>query len=260
MERALYIFDLDGVIYRGNTAQPFASETIRRIKDSGSRVYFLTNNASQTRDTFVKKLTGMGIPASIDEIMTSSYATGRWFQENGHAGKSVLIVGEQGCFQELEQAGMQVLDAAEEHPDADFVVVGIDRGFNYRKLNNAQQAILRGAHFIATNRDPTYPLEGGVSPGGGSIVAAVATAAGCEPMTVGKPETFAVHEILRLTGVSIDDAALVGDRLDTDILVGNRAGIHTILVLGGVCTRAEADDAADIMRPQVIIEHLGELR
>ncbi|BCW99018.1 MAG: acid sugar phosphatase [Armatimonadota bacterium] len=259
MERALYIFDLDGVIYRGNTPQPFASETIERIRREGSRVFFLTNNASLSRKDVSNKLTRLGVPASPDEVMTSSFATGLWFREHGAIGKRVMIIGEKGCYDELSAAGMQVF-SPDDTTDVDFVVVGIDRSFNYHKLNCAQQAILKGATFIATNRDPTYPREDGVSPGGGSIVAAVATASGREPITIGKPETYTIRKILDLTGVDRTDAVMVGDRLDTDILVGNRAGVHTLLVLGGVCTREEAEEAQGDLRPGGIIENLGQLR
>jgi len=259
VERALYIFDLDGVIYRGDTPQPFAAETVSRIKQDGAAVFFLTNNASQTREMFAGKLGRMGIDAAPAEVMTSSYATGLWFAEHGHLGKRVMVVGEQGCFDILHEAGMHVF-APDDTRDVDFVVVGIDRQFSYHKLNCAQQAILRGATFLATNRDPTYPQEDGVSPGGGSIVAAVATASGQEPITIGKPETYTIQKVLEITRTDRDDAVMIGDRLDTDILVGNRAGIHTTLVLGGVCTRQEGEEAQGDLRPEVIIENLSELK
>ncbi len=258
MDKALYIFDLDGVLYRGNTAQPFAAETISTLKSTGRKVFYLTNNASVSRQNLADKLNRMGISASPDECMTSSYATGLWFQEFGYVGQNVLVVGEQGCKDELRRAGMHILDDRSEDP-VHFVVVGIDRSFSYEKLHQAQQAILNGATFIATNRDPTYPLEGGVSPGGGSIVAAVATAVGNEPITIGKPETYTIKKILELTKVSADQAAMVGDRLDTDILVGNRAGVLSILVMGGVTTREEAESAADGLKPEIIIESLYEI-
>lgn len=258
MNRALFIFDLDGVIYRGNSPQPYAAQTISALKERGSRVFYLTNNASQTRQTFADKLVRMGIPATADEFMTSSYGAALWFREFGHAGKRVFVVGEDGCKQELEQAGMRIV-AEQDSLCADFVVVGMDRSFNYEKLNAAQQAILHGATFIATNRDPTYPMETGIRPGGGSIVAAVATASLQEPITIGKPEVYCIRQILELTGVSREDAAIVGDRLDTDIAVGTRAGIHTIAVMGGVTTREEAEAATGEHRPERIIDSLWEL-
>ena len=258
VNRALYIFDLDGVIYRGNNPQPYAAETIATLKARGCSVFYLTNNASQTRQTFADKLLGMGIPATADEFMTSSYGTALWFREFGHTGKRVYVVGENGCKEELTRAGMHIVDS-DDCLNADFVVVGMDRSFNYERLNCAQQAILHGATFIATNRDPTYPMETGLRPGGGSIVAAVATAAMQEPITIGKPEVYCIRQILELTGKSRDEAAMVGDRLDTDIAVGNRAGIHTVAVMGGVTTREEAEAAEGEHRPERIIETLREL-
>lgn len=258
MDRALYIFDLDGVIYRGETPQPFAAETIASLRSTNKKVFFLTNNASKTRDEFVYKLGRMGIPASVDEIMTSSYATALWLQDHGHIGKTVMIVGEDGCFEELRAAGMNVIEPASADR-ADFVVVGIDTHFTYQKLDSAQQAIMNGATFLATNRDATYPLENRISPGGGSIVAAVATAAGREPITIGKPELYSIEKILTLAGTPAGGAVLVGDRLDTDIQVGNRAGVHTVLVLGGVTAREQAEKAAGEFRPERIITDLSQL-
>lgn len=258
MNKALFIFDLDGVIYRGNTAVPYAAEAVDRLRSAGIKIHFLTNNASQTRESFVAKLSGMGIPSTVDEVMNSSYATALWFKEHGHLGKSVLIVGEPGCYELLRREGMDVLEPLEDR-HADFVVVGIDRQFNYEKLKWAQQAILKGATFIATNRDPTYPLEGRVIPGGGSIVAAVATAGLQEPITIGKPSTYTLEKILEITGVPREAVAVVGDRLDTDILVGNRAGLETILVMTGVTTQAEADEAKGDMKPSRIVQDLREL-
>lgn len=258
MERALYIFDLDGVIYRGDSPQPHAAECIHRLTSAGHSIFYLTNNASRTRADFAQKLSMMGIPTSAEQVMNSSHGAALWFHEFGHRGKSVMVVGEQGCFDELSEAGMQTVVPGEDRR-ADFVVVGIDRSFTYQKLWQAQAAILAGATFIATNRDATFPNENGIAPGGGSLVAAVAEASGREPITIGKPEIFLINQIMKLTRIPRERTTMIGDRLDTDIVGGNRAGVKTVLVLGGVSSRAEGESARGEMRPDVIINNLSEL-
>ena len=244
--RLTYVFDLDGVIYRGTEPQPHAQEVVQSLRESGHFVRFFTNNAAMSRDDYVTKLTAMGIPVSLDEIMTSSYATGLYFAERGAIGKTVYRIGEDGMARELTAAGMHVI-CADEEPDAkiDFVVVGLDRDFNYRKLARAMRAIRDGAEFIATNRDATFPVESGdLLPGGGSLVAALVTAVGREPVLIGKPETYAMQKVLDQTGARPDQTIVVGDRLDTDIEAGNRIGAWTVLVLTGVTSREQAEAAA----------------
>lgn len=260
-DRLTYVFDLDGVIYRGNELQPHSRETVLALRKNGHTVRFYTNNSALSRLAYQKKLAGMGIPTPIDEIMTSSYAAALYFVEIGAAGKTVYRIGEQGMVDEFEAVGMNVI-AGDESPDAhiDFVVVGVDKTFTYKKLSRAMQAILNGAQFIATNEDTTFPTSGGrLLPGGGCMVAAVRTATATEPFVVGKPETYAFSKVLELAGGVPERAVMVGDRLDTDIQVGNRAGADTVLVLTGISTREEAENAVGELRPHRIIETLAEL-
>ncbi len=254
-----FVFDLDGVIYRGDKPQPSAVETVERLRSSGKLVFFLTNNSTQTRRQYAQKLARMSLPASPESIMTSAYATALWFKEKGFTNATAYVVGEVGIVEDLSEVGVQILESIEgEH--ADFVVVGLDRGFTYEKLRIAQQAILRGAKLVATNRDPTFPMENGVLwPGGGSIVAAIETAAGVESILIGKPETYSLELILSISGSSAEETIMVGDRLDTDIMVGNRAGLHTALVLGGVTSLEEAQKAEGELKPEVIIPALKKL-
>jgi 4-nitrophenyl phosphatase len=143
----------------------------------------------------------MDIPTPPEEIMTSSYATALYLVKKHAQGKVVYQIGERGITEELEAVGMDVITDCHDRPNehVDFVVVGIDHDFNYCKLARAQKAILEGAQFIATNTDPTFPIEGGaLQPGGGSMVAAVKTASGTEPFIVGKPETYAYDKILEI--------------------------------------------------------------
>jgi len=260
-DRLTYVFDLDGVMYRGIELQPHAREVVLALRSRGHDVRFYTNNSSATRVSYALRLEALGIPTPIDHIMTSAYAAALYFVQVGAVGKTVFRIGERGVKEELEAVGMHVVAGGEE-PDAhiDFVVVGIDREFSYQKLARAQAAIFSGAQFIATNTDVTYPLEGGrLVPGAGCLVAAVRAATSTEPFLVGKPETYALDKILEISQTPPERAVMVGDRLDTDIQVGNRAGVRTVLVLTGVTSRDEAERSVGDLKPDVIIDTLAEL-
>jgi 4-nitrophenyl phosphatase len=193
--------------------------------------------------------------------MTSAHATALYLAAHGAAGRTVFVVGEFGLAEEMEAVGLRVLplDGGER---ADYVVVGLDREFSYAKLSCAYKHVAAGAEFVATNRDPTFPMEEGVEvPGGGAMVAAIAAAAGREPVLIGKPRTYALERLLALAGAAPDgtDAVMVGDRTDTDVLVGRRLGLPTVLTLTGVTTRAAALAAPEEQRPDFIVETLEEL-
>lgn len=256
-----YVFDLDGVIYRGKEPQPHAQEVVLTLRNQGHAVRFYTNNAAKHRDTYLSKLETLGIPTPVDHIMTSSYATALYFLEHNAAGKTVYRVGEQGMAREFEAVGMNVVyDLEEPSAKIDYVVVGLDRDFHYRKIARAQEAILAGAQFIATNEDATFPMEGDrLLPGGGCMVAAIRTATNVEPFVVGKPSVYAYNKILELTRCAPENSVMIGDRLDTDIAVGNRAGADTVLVLTGVTSRQEGETATGDYKPKRIIRTLEEL-
>ena len=254
-----FVLDLDGVVYRGKQPLPGAVETIETLRRLGHQVYFFTNNSTKTRITYQQKLAGMGIPADIEHIMTSSYATALYLQEQGAQGKSVLVVGREGIREELKAVGM-IIARDGLHEKVDYVVVGMDRDFCYDTLTKAQHAIMGGAAFIATNRDASFPCENGmVVPGGGAIVAAIEVASGTKPILIGKPETPAMMELLSLAHATPKDAVVVGDRLDTDILVGKRIGALSVLVLTGVTTEKDLAKAPAEMQPDVVVKSLPEM-
>jgi len=256
----LVIFDLDGVVYRGETVLPGAVETIAQLRRQGYLVRFLTNNSTRSRASYTQRLGELGIPCPPEEVMTSAYGTACYFQEHGLAG-AAMVVGEAGLYQELAAAGLQVYWSWQEAAvgQVDFVVVGLDREFDYQRLTHAQQAILAGARFVATNRDPTFPVEGRIIPGGGCMVSAIETATGQRPLTIGKPETYLVDLMLRQAGRQGCQAVMVGDRVDIDVLVGRRTGMWTVLVLTGVGTRQEVEQAPPEQRPHQVIEDLHGL-
>jgi len=252
------IFDLDGVIYRGQTPLPGAGDVTRWLQARDFQTYYFTNNSTKTRESYVELLAGYGISTDVDHIVTSASLTARYFTDNGLSRARVLVVGEDGLPAELREAGVRVVRRRGGKP-VDYVVVGMDRKFTYAKLHEAQQAILAGATFIATNRDATYPIEGNVIPGGGSIVAAVATAAEKEPLLIGKPSPEAGKLITHMAGVAPHEALMVGDRLETDIEMGRRAGLLTCLVLTGISARQEAEALPPESQPHWIVDTIQEV-
>lgn len=250
----VYVFDLDGVIYRMDEPIPGARETIAALKESGAKVYYLTNNSSKTRTEYVHKLSTFGIPSTEEDIMTSAYALGRWFISRGEVGKTVYVVGEAGLKNELSKIGILVAEYSEASLP-DYVVSGWDRQFTYQKLTEAQQCIQRGAVYIATNRDATYPDSGGRTlPGSGAIVAAIQTCTGVVPIVIGKPEPYTLELILQHAGATPEECIVVGDRIDTDIAIGKRVGSRTALVLTGVHTRADVETAGEALQPDLVLQ------
>lgn len=247
---------MDGVIYWGNERIPGVLESLKKVKEDGHTIYFLTNNATMTRESFKQKLAKMDISSDSSHIMTSAYATAIYLKNQQAEGKRVLAVGEEGLVDELNRIHVEVVS----EPPADYVVVGLDRRFNYQKLMNAQQAIMGGAKFIATNLDPVLPQENNrFIPGGGSIVSAVQTASGTTPYLIGKPSTYSLEIILNAESASKEDAIVIGDRLDTDIKLGNSFGVKTVLVLTGVTNREAGEKAPKEMKPTGIIENMTKL-
>ena len=257
----LVVFDMDGVLFLGNTPLADAPLAVDRLKKAGITVRYLTNNSTQTRQFYAEKLGGFDIAVSPDEIVTSASATAAWMAATTNI-KTVFVVGGGGLMDELQAVGITVI--TRDSPTTmdvtcEAVVAGLDKGFTYDTLLRAQQVILRTTTFIATNRDTQYPTETGVIPGGGSIVAAIAAASECEPITIGKPEPLGLEFLLAQTGAAPEQALMVGDRLDTDIACANRVGMHSACVLTGVTTREQATAAKGIYRPGRIIATLAEL-
>jgi phosphoglycolate/pyridoxal phosphate phosphatase family enzyme len=255
----ILIFDLDGVIYRGESAVPGAIPTLNHLTTAGHRLFFLTNNSTRTRRDYADKLNRLGYPAAPEQVMTSAYATGQYLRRQGAAGKRVFLIGEHGLAEEMEAVGLTVLPE-ESSERADYVVVGLDRFLTFTRLQRAFEEVRGGATFIATNKDPTYPMEEGREiPGGGSMVAALEYAVGQAPVAIGKPEPYTLQEILALADGRPQDAVMVGDRLDTDIRVGRNLGLTTVLPLTGVTTRAHLRSVSPEERPDYVIESLEEL-
>jgi 4-nitrophenyl phosphatase len=246
----LVIFDLDGVVYRGPEAVPGAAALVQALRARGCLVRFATNNSMATRSAYVDRLAGHGIAATIDEIVTSSYATRQHLAAHLPEVREVLAIGAPGLVEELREGSLDVTAATDAAPEAwngapldaayDAVVAGLDPLIDYRRLGIAAAAIRAGARFIATNADLRFPTPEGLTPGAGAIVAALAATTGVEPLVIGKPQPGMFIAILERDGVPPDDALVIGDNPDADVVAARRAGIASILVLTGVVDAAAA--------------------
>ncbi|HEX6127474.1 MAG TPA: HAD-IIA family hydrolase [Candidatus Limnocylindria bacterium] len=255
----LVIFDLDGVVYRGDQAVPGAPDLVNALRDRGLLVRFASNNSSATRDEYVGRLAGHGITAGREEIVTSSSATVEHLRAHLPAVRRILAVGAPGLVAELRAGAFDVTPVAEAAPvdwnggtlpeGYDAVVSGLDREIDYRRLGIAAAAIRAGALFVATNADLRYPTPEGFVPGAGAIVAALAATSGVEPLVIGKPQPAMFQAILEHDGVAPEDALVIGDNPDADLLAARRAGIASILVLTGVVDSAAAADLVGERRP-----------
>lgn len=238
-----FIFDMDGVLYRGKTPLPGVQTLFDALTIRGIRFLLATNNSMATPAAYVVRMAEMGVTVAEGDIQTSATATRDYLLDLLPPDATILIVGMPALGEQIF-TGTAFQPATDDPAETiDAVVVGLDLTFTYDKLYRATRAIHRGAKFIATNADATLPTESGFQPGAGSIVAAIATASGATPTVVGKPETLMMMKGIQQLGVDPSAAVMVGDRLDTDILSGHNAGLNTVLVLTGVSQRADLDRA-----------------
>lgn len=258
---ALFIFDLDGVVYRGDVLINRSDLIIKNLRNKGIDVVFNTNNSTATRDMYVKKLNNFGISISIDEVYTSAYITAQKLSKI-KPNSNVFIIGEIGLKLELEAQGHKVVSDDSLSDEIDFVIVGLDRSLTYEKINTAQKYILDyGAKFYATNSDATLPTKQELLPGAGVMVKAVEIATGQKPLEIfGKPQTTGIELILEKYDTPPDKGAFIGDRIETDIIAGNQAKLKTILVLTGVTNNEMLKNVISGMSsPDIIINSLSEL-
>ena len=249
-----FMFDLDGTVYLGDQLLPGAKAVIGAIRDAGRRLCFLSNKPIASREAYAEKLTRLGVPTDVAEVINSSYVLARHLAREA-PGARCYVIGEPPLAAELAAAGLVLADG----PDVDVVVVAFDRTFTYRKLDVALQAVTRyGARLVGTNPDRTCPVEGGEIPDAAGMIGAVEGVTGrrVEPI-VGKPSPIMLAVALERLALGPAECAIVGDRLETDIAMGKAAGLGTILVLTGV-TRAE-DPAIARWRPDHVIESLDDL-
>lgn len=246
-----FAVDGDGVLYRGDAPLPGLVDFFAFLAQKNIPVTLVTNNATQTRQSFSDKLARFGVQLPPENIVTASIATAEYLKTQFAPGTPMFVIGE-GARHAIEAAGFALAEQ-----DVAAVVVGMDTTLTYATLRTATVLIHRGAAFIGTNPDVSFPFEGGLAPGNGAILAALETATGVKPFIVGKPYPPMFVQALKIMGTDAAHTAMVGDRLETDILGGQNAGLRTIAVLSGV-TSAEMLAERDI-RPDWVFGGLPEL-
>ncbi|HUG15841.1 MAG TPA: HAD-IIA family hydrolase [Thermomicrobiales bacterium] len=247
------VLDMDGVLYRGDTLIPEVPAFLDALRRAGIPYSMATNNSTNTPGQYVKKLSAMGIDVPATSIVTSGVATATYLRSRFPAGTTVYIVG----MAALRDAVLEDDYFTPAERDAEIVVSGANFELRYEMLKTACLAIRAGATYIATNADKTFPSEDGLIPGSGAIVAALSAATGIDPLVVGKPNPELVQSCVDIMGAAANRTLMIGDRLDTDILAGQRAGTRTVLVLTGVSDRAEVVESGIV--PDVIIDTLDPL-
>lgn len=247
------IFDLDGTLYRGKTPIAGADEAVERLRKSGKRIFFLTNTATKSRQDVALKLSRMGFRAAKEEVVCGAYLLARYIAQN-HPGRKVFVVGERGIYDEFMEAGIRTAD------EADVVAVGLDRAVTYEKLCKAHVNLRKGAVFLASNNDHTYPLEHGDLPGAGSIVAAIEFSSRKKPYIVGKPNPYALELIRKEHGLKKDEILMVGDRMDMDVAFARNCGIKSALVLTGISDEEEIREKKKAgLAPDYVFRSVAEL-
>jgi len=246
------IVDLDGVLWRGDEPMPGLEAFFAFLREHGIDFILATNNSSRTPEQYVAKLARFGVEVPPECILTSAQVAAAYLASLAPPGTRVYAIGEEGVRQALEQRGFVLTNE-----EAAYVVSGWDRQLTWDKLATAALLIHAGAGFVGTNPDTDYPTERGPVPGSGAQLAALETATRVAPVVVGKPEPWMYEEALRQMGARPETTAVIGDRLDTDIAGGVRAGLTTVLVLSGIAT--EADLAGSPVKPDLVCADIGEL-
>jgi glycerol-1-phosphatase len=250
-----FLIDLDGVVWEGREFLPGAVEALRDLSAASKKIVFVTNNSVRPPEAYAARLRGARIPVADDHVITGGVATARLAAEHVGSGATVFVIGAPGFKEIVAATGLKLVngDAAEA---AEAVVVSAHREFDYAELLTATRALQNGAALFATSRDPTLPMPGGAWPGTGAILAAIETASGATAEIGGKPEPH-LFELARERLGGAERVAMVGDRVSSDIVGGQRAGLETILVLSGATSRKEAERAEPC--PDHTIDDLGGL-
>ncbi|HKG54559.1 MAG TPA: HAD-IIA family hydrolase [Anaerolineales bacterium] len=233
------ILDMDGVVWRGDAPIGNLAATFHRIRERGLKFVFATNNSTKTSEQYVAKLKEFGVDIEPWQVVTSSQAAARAVAQTYPRGTKALVIGEDGLRIPLEQEGFEIVSLAGA-PQAEVVVMGMDRGVSFEKLSEATLLIRQGVRFYATNMDKTFPTPRGQIPGAGAWASVITIATDVEPIVAGKPFPFLMELSLERLAARKEETLVVGDRLETDIAAGQRVGCPTALVLSGVSTKEQA--------------------
>jgi 4-nitrophenyl phosphatase len=248
------VLDMDGVLWRDKEPIGNLPEVFKRISQLGLKVILATNNATKNISEYIEKLSSLGVNLEDRQIINSAIACGIFLKEKYPAGGKLFIIGTSSLVSTMEEYGFQ---SAKDGEPVLAVVAGLDREFDYQKLRNATIQIYKGALFMGTNPDRTFPTPEGLVPGAGSILAAIEAATYVEPVIAGKPSPLLYTIAMERLQSSAEDTIAVGDRFDTDIIGGQRAGMKTALLLSGVESRNNSSKW--IPEPDIIAEDLTDL-
>jgi 4-nitrophenyl phosphatase len=249
-----FILDMDGVFWRGDSLIPGATAFMDELTMRRLPYMFVTNNATSTPNQISLRAKSHGISVSPDQILTSSQAALLLLQGKLPRDAKMFMIGESGLRNALQSGGFELLSSGE---GADAVVVGLDRKVSWEALSEAVYAIASGALFVGTNSDASFPTERGFAPGNGAILAAIEKTTAVSPLVVGKPEPTLFLEAGAILGIEPKNTLVVGDRLETDIAGGQRAGMVTALVLTGVTAREHLKNSS--VNPSFVFEDLAQL-
>jgi NagD protein len=246
-----WLMDMDGVLIHEDRAIPGAAEFIERLRALDLPFLVLTNNSIYTPRDLAARLDALGLTVPENSIWTSALATARFLRDQ-RPGGSAYVIGESGLTTALHNVGYTLSDR-----DPDYVILGETRTYSFERITKAIRLIIGGARFIATNPDTVGPTPDGPLPATGSVAALVSRATGVEPYYVGKPNPLMMRSALNAIEAHSEHTAMIGDRMDTDIVAGLEAGLHTILVLTGVSTRETAERFP--YRPSAIADSVADL-
>jgi 4-nitrophenyl phosphatase len=250
------ILDMDGVIWKADAPIGNLPETFARIRELGLRFVFATNNGTMTPEEYQQKLKDLGVIIDTSQVVTSALGIAYMLAQKYPRGTKIFMIGEDGIRVALEKEGFEIL-STENAPEAQAVVMGIDRGVNFQKIAEATLLVRAGIPFYTTNTDRTFPTPRGEIPGSGAWVSVVTYASGVEPIIAGKPFPYLMDLSLKRLGSKKEETLVVGDRLETDIAAGQAVGCPTALLLSGVSTKEQAD--AWKPSPNFIAESLSVL-
>src|SRR5687768_14631152 len=246
-----WLMDMDGVLVHEESAIPGAAEFLGALRDRSIPFLVLTNNSIYTRRDLAARLRTSGLDVPEAAIWTSALATAS-FLEAQRPGGSAFVIGEAGLTTALHEAGYTLTER-----DPDYVVLGETRTYSFERITRAIRLVAAGARFIATNPDVTGPSPDGPLPATGSVAALISRATGVDPYFVGKPNPLMMRSALNALDAHSESTAMVGDRMDTDVVSGLEAGLETILVLTGVSTRSDVERFP--FRPTRIVESIADL-
>jgi 4-nitrophenyl phosphatase len=253
------ILDMDGVLWRGETPMPGLVEFFATLSQKHINFVMATNNATKTAVMYTEKLARFGVQVPPEQILTSAETTAVYLSQRYAAGTAVYVVGEKGLHNAMTAQGFTIIspEQVQNGATAPLVVAGFSRHITYPELAMGALLVHKGATFIGTNPDPSFPSELGPLPGAGAIIAVIETATGVKPTIIGKPQPTIFQEAVKRLGGTTDNTAMVGDRLTTDIAGGQNAGLATVLLLSGVTSREQAQ--ASPIKPSYICDDITDL-